>query len=102
MGSAGAVRASGFWFLSMKSSPRTRPMRMFLGVGAGPRRGPIDLGNVEALRAIQPHGRGDQRSRRPGSKRLILISGSKVRVLDGPPITSATCRTSQVADAAYV
>jgi hypothetical protein len=32
----------------------------------------------------------------------LLISGSKVRVLDGPPITSATCRTSQVADAAYV
>jgi len=72
-GSAGAGRESGFWFLSMKSSPRTRPTRIFLGVGVGPRRkrGPIDLRNVEALRAIQPHGRGDQRSRRPGSKQLI-------------------------------
>jgi hypothetical protein len=72
-GSAGAVRASGFWFLSTKSSLRTRSTRIFLGAGVGPRRkrGPIDLGNVEALRASQPHGRGDQRSRRPGSKQLI-------------------------------
>jgi len=42
-----------------------------VGVGSEPEMGPIDSGNVEALRSIQPRGRGDQRSRRPGSKQLI-------------------------------
>jgi len=66
-----AGRPLGFWFLSMKSSPRARPYAEFLGGRGGVRAGKrgIDAGNVEALHP--PAARGDQGRRRPASMQLI-------------------------------